>query len=227
MSVGSHTVAATETADYNYIQTSSTDTNNLTVTPRPLATPQATLSAFPATPLGSTSAPVTITFTFKASGSIGAPAVLTLGAPNLDYKDAGTGTCTTNGTAHVYAAGNTCTVSVTFTPTAIGNRLGSILLTSAGNGGMASANLGGLATAPLVIFTSSLNPVTLTSTANTNPPVTFDGIVVDGKGDIVFADQGNADVKMLVANNGVVSSTSPRHHPGQRLHRPNRCGRGW
>jgi sugar lactone lactonase YvrE len=208
LSVGVHTVTATEAADYNYIQTSNTDTGNLTVTPLPLALPQAALSTFASTPIGSTSAPVTITFTFQSSGSIGKPVVLTLGEPNLDYKDLGTGTCTTNGTAHVYVAGNTCTVNLTFTPTAVGQRLGSVLLPTTSNSGTPSANLAGLGTAPLVLFPTNSNPITLTSTAYTLPLFGFGGIVVDGKGDILFADQGNAAVKMLVATNGLVSSSS-------------------
>jgi hypothetical protein len=47
-----------------------------------------------------------------------APAVLTQGTAGLDFTDAGT--CTTNGTSHMYAAGDTCTVIVTFTPRSSG-----------------------------------------------------------------------------------------------------------
>ena len=64
-------------------------------------------------------------------GTIGAPVVLTQGAAGLDFKDAGTGTCTTNGTTHTYAAGDTCTIVVNFTPTTAGLRTGAASLTDA------------------------------------------------------------------------------------------------
>ena len=44
---------------------------------------------------------VTFTFAFNQAGSIGSlPVVLTMGATALDFQDAGTGTCTTNGTSY-------------------------------------------------------------------------------------------------------------------------------
>ena len=42
--------------------------------------------------------------------------MLTQGATGLDFADAGTGTCDTNGTGHTYNAADTCTVNVVFTP---------------------------------------------------------------------------------------------------------------
>jgi hypothetical protein len=49
--------------------------------------------------------------------------VLTQGATDLDFADAGTGSCTTNGTSHVYNTGDSCTVDVTFTPKYPGQRV--------------------------------------------------------------------------------------------------------
>jgi streptogramin lyase len=70
----------------------------------------------------------TITFQFTVAGSGVSVAALTQGASGLDYADAGTGTCTTNGSAHAYAVGDTCTVDVTFSPTVAGPRDGAIEL---------------------------------------------------------------------------------------------------
>jgi hypothetical protein len=64
---------------------------------------------------------VTLPFTFATAGTIAAPVVVTNGATKnaqgalLDFVDAKTGSC--NSTP-MQSAGNTCTVNVTFTPTA-------------------------------------------------------------------------------------------------------------
>ena len=55
-------------------------------------------------------------FTFDTGGTIGAPAVVTQGATGLDFTDAGTGTCTTNGPSHTYNPGDSCTVAIAFNP---------------------------------------------------------------------------------------------------------------
>ncbi len=56
----------------------------------------------PAAVATTTPAYMTLDFTFTAAGTIGAPVVLTQGAPGKDFTDAGTGSCTTNGTAYTY-----------------------------------------------------------------------------------------------------------------------------
>lgn len=76
----------------------------------------------------------TFYFTFDKGGTIGKPAVLTKGVANLDFTDAGTGTCTTNGPNYAYKAGDTCSVDVQFAPTATGTRYGTVqLLDNSGN----------------------------------------------------------------------------------------------
>ncbi|MGC2638710.1 MAG: hypothetical protein WA294_16120 [Acidobacteriaceae bacterium] len=76
----------------------------------------------------------TLTFTFTTGGTIQAPAVVTQGAPNLDFTDAGTGTCTTNGTSHSYNANDTCTVIVRFMAKGVGSRYGAAeIFDNAGN----------------------------------------------------------------------------------------------
>jgi large repetitive protein len=78
--------------------------------------------------VGSTSAAMSLTFTFDSGGTIQAPAVLTQGAAHMDFGDAGNGTCTTNGARHAYARGDTCTVNVTFHPHYAGSRCGAVVL---------------------------------------------------------------------------------------------------
>jgi sugar lactone lactonase YvrE len=94
----------------------------------------------------------TVSFTFITGGTIKAPAVLTQGATGLDFTDAGTGTCTTNGTAHTYAAGATCTVTVKFTPKATGQRTGAVELLNSSGAIITTELISGVGKGPLLTF---------------------------------------------------------------------------
>jgi streptogramin lyase len=80
--------------------------------------------------LGTTSSVISMGFTFDSGGTIGNPAVVTQGATGLDFADAGTGTCTTNGTDYGYEAGDSCTIDMTFKPQFPGTRFGAAVLQS-------------------------------------------------------------------------------------------------
>jgi streptogramin lyase len=80
--------------------------------------------------VGNPSTKMSWIYTFDTAGTIGTPVVLTQGATGLDFADAGTGSCTTNGTTSQYNLGDTCTVDVVFTPTTAGTRNGSVELVS-------------------------------------------------------------------------------------------------
>ncbi len=69
----------------------------------------------------------TLTLTYKVteSGTLGTPKVLTLGAPNLDFKLAGGSTCTGS-----VSVGTTCSVKVMFAPKLAGGRPGAVQITS-------------------------------------------------------------------------------------------------
>ena len=71
--------------------------------------------------VGST-ASTTVEYTFGQMTAIAMPAVVTQGAPGLDFKSTG-GTCT----AKTYSPGQTCTVDVTFTPSNPGLRMGAVV----------------------------------------------------------------------------------------------------
>src|SRR5580693_9750296 len=62
--------------------------------------------------MGKTSAAATLTATFSTAETIGAPQALAIGAAGQDYAVTG-GSCKAG---QSYAAGSTCTVSVTFAP---------------------------------------------------------------------------------------------------------------
>jgi sugar lactone lactonase YvrE len=150
-------------------------------------------------PVGSTSAASTLTFTFTAGGTIKAPAVLTQGAANLDFLDASTGTCTTNGTSHSYSAGDTCTVNVTFKPQYAGTRYGAVELLNSSGAVIATANIYGTGAGPQVAFTPS------TQTARGVVFYEPTDVTVDGVGNVYVADYGNSAVKEMPA--GCASSS--------------------
>ena len=77
---------------------------------------------FGAVKVGSTSpTPISLIFTFNTVETLGSTAVVTQGAPGLDFADAGTGTCKAGSE---YNPGNTCTVNVSFSPKFAGTRYG-------------------------------------------------------------------------------------------------------
>jgi sugar lactone lactonase YvrE len=67
----------------------------------------------------------TITIYLESGGTIGRIAVLTQGSPDLDFRDAGGGTCTVGA---AYQAKATCTVNVEFKPRYSGARYGAIVI---------------------------------------------------------------------------------------------------
>jgi YVTN family beta-propeller protein len=109
---------------------------------------------FGTTPVATTTPPtLTLYFTFTTAGYLGSlPAVLTQGTTGLDFTDAGTGTCTTNGTTHTYAAGDTCTVNVKFTPRFAGTRNGAVQLLNSSGAAIATAYVHGIGTGPQAVF---------------------------------------------------------------------------
>lgn len=94
---------------------------------------------------------VPVTVTLESSDTIGKIAVLTQGAPDLDFRDAGGGICAV-GVA--YEAKDVCTVSVLFKPQVAGTRYGGIVVTDSrpSQHEMARVYLQGSGEAPQVIF---------------------------------------------------------------------------
>jgi DNA-binding beta-propeller fold protein YncE len=149
--------------------------------------------------VGSTSSAVQLIFTFDTGGTIKAPAVLTQGAANLDFKDSGDGTCTSQGTSHSNSAGDTCTVDVTFTPKYPGSRYGAVLLEDGAGNVLATAYIYGTGTGPMVNFL----PGTVTTLAVTNGHFSAPYYVaVDGSGNVFVADQNLNAVKEILAVGG-------------------------
>jgi DNA-binding beta-propeller fold protein YncE len=170
---------------------------------------------FPTMPLQSTSAPLTIYFTFDSGGTLaGTPyVVLTQGALNLDFQAAATQDSDACITGHLYSAGDTCSVNVIFTPTEPYQRMGAVQLMGS-SGPIATFNLRGTGTGPQVIFPTNS---TLKMKSGFDGPC---GVAIDGSGNAFVADTGNSEVKQIVAVNGVVSSTSIVNTVGSGFQNP-------
>jgi hypothetical protein len=167
---------------------------------------QATNGNFGRVNVGASSVtPVAIVFTFDESVTLGSTAVLTQGAANLDFTDAGGGTCTAD---KIYNAGDTCTVKVTFKPRAPGARYGGVeLLDTAGNL-LANAYVQGTGVGPQVTFANSSSgdylpshQINLASGSGIYPGC----VTVDASGNL-FIPQGN-DVSEILAVNGSIPAS--------------------
>jgi sugar lactone lactonase YvrE len=106
---------------------------------------------FGAIPLGQTSSPITLTATFSGSTGVTVQsiAVLTQGAPGLDFALAGGGTCAV---AQTYKAGATCTVAVTFAPRYAAARYGAVVLEDGSGNALATGYLQGVGSGPQAGF---------------------------------------------------------------------------
>jgi len=145
---------------------------------------------------------VTMTFEFTAGGAIAAPSVLTQGAPNLDFTDAGTGTCKAN---HPYNTGDTCTINVTFKPRAVGARYGAAELLDTSGNLVAMGYLQGTGVGPVVTFADSSTGVYVPS-GQSNVVSGFAspmGVAVDASGNFYVTDYDNT-VNEILAVNGVI-----------------------
>jgi len=115
---------------------------------------------------GTTSAPVTLNFTFTTAGKLGGTAVLTQGIAGLDFAAASGGTCTANTT---YAAGQTCTVKVAFTPGAAGARNGAAVLYGSTGNVIATGYVQGTGVAPQVNFLPATQSVVYSGSSSIAP----------------------------------------------------------
>jgi sugar lactone lactonase YvrE len=125
-------------------------------------------------------------------GANGTPAALTLGAPNQDFTLAGT-TCGTHSDLPY-----SCTMSVEFSPTSAGVRMGALQLTNgAGGPVILSVPLSGIGIGPQAAFNSSAQVAIPAS--GLNSPV---AIAVDGAGDVFIVDTDNNRLVEVPAGGG-------------------------
>jgi sugar lactone lactonase YvrE len=141
---------------------------------------------FGAVNLGSAGPTQTLVYTFGTAATLGSSSVLTDGTAGLDFTDAGTGTCAAN---TAYAAGQTCTINVTFTPRFAGARYGAALLKDSIGYTIAKAYLQGTGVGPQLNF-----PQQAQSTVTDDDLGWVQGVAVDAAGDVYVSGAYNSQV---------------------------------
>ena len=138
-------------------------------------------------------------FTVAANTSVGSIGILTQGAPNLDFTDGGSSTCT----ATTYDAATNCVVNVKFAPKHPGLRLGAVTFVGGSGNVLATALLSGIGTGPQIVYPGNSSPSVIGS--GFNGPIC---VAVDGAGDVFAGDGSYNTLKEIVAVNGQVSASS-------------------
>ena len=183
LSLGANNITAVYSGNGNYIGSTS---SAITVTL--LSSDE----SFGAVNVGVAAPVQTMTYTFNSNAQLTATNIQTMGASGLDYKDGGSSTCTV-GTP--YTAGQSCTVSVAFTPSAPGLRAGSVTLFAQGtNQPLNTWYLSGVGQSPAV----TIDPGTQTTMGTITNAATY-GSAIDGAGNAYVADQANGQVVKIAA----------------------------
>ncbi len=143
------------------------------------------------------SATLPVTINLAADTTIGAIQVVTQGQTGLDFALASGGTCT--GTI---AAGNSCSVNVSFTPLAPGSRLGAVELFD-NNGNLIQATpVYGVGQAPAIAFGPGAQSTIATGSYTLNQPK---GMLIDAAGNLFISDTAAQRV-LKIAPNGSVTT---------------------
>ena len=162
------------------------------------------------TPPCSTQIPVT--FNFTGSVTVNSSQVVTEGYNFLDFQPNGDG-CSGNS----YGPGNSCIVNVTFTPQAVGVRMGAVVLQTS-NGPMTQL-IHGMGLGPVAAFSplQSFGRYLGGPSGTAQPSVPLNspqGVLVDANGNIFISDTGNNQVLELQGNStNAVYSGGPTSAP--------------
>jgi hypothetical protein len=141
--------------------------------------------------VGETSEAKEVTFTFNRLATLGKIDVVTMGARNLEFKNANTGTCEESRT---YEPGQSCSVDVTLTPRFPGERKGAVVLKDEDGAELAVHPLiDNVSGAQLIFLPGSTS--TLSTTGYTDP----EGAAVDASGNVYVVDALNNALYKLAA----------------------------
>ncbi len=181
---GANSITAVYSGDANYGGSSS---SAITVT---LLNPQINFGSINV----GTAAPVqTVTYYFNSATTLSAVNILTAGAPGLDYQDGGSSTCKA-GTA--YSAGQSCVVTVAFTPSAPGLRAGAVeLFAQNTNLPLMTWYVTGTGLSGAV----TIDPGTQSTIGTLGNSGQAYGVAVDGAGNVYVVDNANSLVAKLAA----------------------------
>ena len=137
--------------------------------------------------IGATSAAQTFNFSIPGGTTVGSIGVLTEGAPNLDFTDAGGDTCT----ATTYTSTTNCTVNVQFAPKFAGLRMGAVIFKDGSGNVLSNTYVNGIGTGPQIAFEPASQ---ISLGGGFNIPY---GLAVDGADNVYVADAENGAVKEM------------------------------
>ena len=169
---------------------------------------------FPQTAVGSSAAAQSVSVTVTGTGTVTSVAVLTMGAPNLDYTEP------SGGDNCVGISSGSCSVSVVFGPKFPGRRNGAVVLLGAGSAVLGTTYLTGIGAGPLAVLSPGTIDVTAgqvgewTQLGDGGPATKADlflpsGVAVDGAGDLFIADSNHDRVReVLAAAQGAIPAGS-------------------
>ncbi len=187
---GANNVTAVYSGDTDYTGSTSTP---VTIT---LLTNQL---SFNSVAVGATSPVQSVTYVFANDVTLSGIDILTAGVPGLDYGDGGSTTCVVG---NPYIAGQSCTVSVAFTPSAASVRPGAVELFAQGsNLPLTTWYLTGIGSAPAV----TIDPGTQSTLASI-PNGAAQGSAIDGAGNLYVGDNANGQI-IKVATTTFTQST--------------------
>jgi hypothetical protein len=206
---GNQTITATDTA------------NSLTGTSAAIAVggvdPGQDSVNFGSQAIGSPSGTHTLSFKIGAGTTVGGIAVVTQGAPNLDFTSAAGGTCTTK----AYSSDTNCTVNVVFKPRAAGGRYGAVVFTDSSGGLLATVYLQGTGVGPVVTFANSTFGNYAASSQTLLAEVSASQAAVDASGNIfVIGPSWIHTVREIVAVNGSIPASPTIKTLGSGFVRP-------
>src|SRR6267378_481844 len=171
------TMVGSETATLQLTDSDSTSPQNIALTgtganPTPAVGLAPTSLTFGSQLLNTTSAAQTVTLTNTGTG----PLTIVSIAASGDFAETSTGTSACPATLPATAGSNTCTISVTFTPTVTGPRTGTLTITDNASNSPQTVPLTGTGTAPVPDFgltgPTTVQNVTAGSTLNFNVTMT-------------------------------------------------------
>src|SRR5215211_3094476 len=182
----------------------------------PSTAPAASLSpsslAFTSQPTGTVSAAQSATLTNSGSGTLAISSIAVVGANAADYAQ-------TNNCPATLAAGSSCTIAVTFGPTASGSRTASVTITDDAGDSPQSLPLSGTGTAPaanvtpgsldfgsqLVDTAGAAKSATLTNTGTA--PLTVSSIAISGADAADYAQTNTCPATLAAGSSCTISVT--------------------
>ena len=166
------------------------------IAPAPVVSLSPSTLTFPNQPVGTTSASQQVTLTNKGYAALSIASIVVAGTNNTDFAQ--TNTCSSS-----VAVGASCTIEVSFTPLAIGNRSASLTIADNATGSSQAVLLGGAGLAPIASLSptsisfnsapvgssSAAQMLTLTNTGTAS--LTLSSIVISGTNSSDFSQTNN------------------------------------